>query len=186
MNQGQVTPATLETRLDQNRTPDLRRLEGRDIALNQSMIPLGSRTMKLNATAEMIPVTWPEFGQLHPFAPMNQAQGYKQLFEELQQMLEACTGYDAISLQPNAGSQGEYAGLVAIKKYFESKGETERSICLIPASAHGTNPASAQMAGMPVKVVNCDKGNRPGRKRRIQPGAKPAAQRPPYAGRYDG
>jgi glycine dehydrogenase len=135
----------------------LRRLEGRDIALNQSMIPLGSCTMKLNATAEMIPVTWPEFGQLHPFAPMEQAQGYKRLFEDLQQMLEACTGYDAISLQPNAGSQGEYAGLVAIKKYFESKGETERSICLIPASAHGTNPASAQMVGMQVKVVNCDK-----------------------------
>ncbi|WP_341938310.1 aminomethyl-transferring glycine dehydrogenase [Marinimicrobium sp. C2-29] len=135
----------------------LRRLEGRDIALNQSMIPLGSCTMKLNATAEMIPVTWPEFGQLHPFAPKEQTQGYQQLFDELQQMLKACTGYDAISLQPNAGSQGEYAGLVAIKKYFESRGETERDLCLIPASAHGTNPASAQMAGMGVKVVNCDK-----------------------------
>ncbi|MGD8174413.1 aminomethyl-transferring glycine dehydrogenase [Marinimicrobium sp. ARAG 43.8] len=135
----------------------LRRLEGRDIALNQSMIPLGSCTMKLNATAEMIPVTWPEFGQLHPFTPMDQAQGYQQLFDDLQQMLKACTGYDAISLQPNAGSQGEYAGLVAIRKYFESKGETERTLCLIPASAHGTNPASAQMAGLQVKVVNCDK-----------------------------
>lgn len=138
----------------------LKRLESRDIALNQSMIPLGSCTMKLNATAEMIPVTWPEFGKMHPFAPMEQAQGYRQLFEELQEMLKACTGYDAISLQPNAGSQGEYAGLVAIKKYFESKGETERDICLIPASAHGTNPASAQMVSYKVVVVACDgKGN---------------------------
>ena len=138
----------------------LKRLESKDIALNHSMIPLGSCTMKLNATAEMIPVTWPEFGKLHPFAPLDQAQGYQQLFSELQAMLEACTGYDAISLQPNAGSQGEYAGLVAIKKYFESKGEFERDICLIPASAHGTNPASAQMVGMTVVVVNCDnKGN---------------------------
>jgi glycine dehydrogenase len=134
----------------------LRRLEARDVALNQSMIPLGSCTMKLNAAAEMIPVTWPEFGRMHPFAPMQQAQGYAQLFSELQQMLEACTGYAAISLQPNAGSQGEYAGLVAIKKYFQSKGETERDICLIPSSAHGTNPASAQMAGMKVVVVKCD------------------------------
>lgn len=138
----------------------LKRLESRDIALNQSMIPLGSCTMKLNATAEMIPVTWPEFGKLHPFAPIEQAQGYKILFEQLQEMLKACTGYDAISLQPNAGSQGEYAGLVAIKKYFESKGETERDICLIPASAHGTNPASAQMVSFKVVVVACDnKGN---------------------------
>ncbi|MDQ2077143.1 aminomethyl-transferring glycine dehydrogenase [Marinimicrobium sp. ABcell2] len=135
----------------------LRRLEGRDIALNHSMIPLGSCTMKLNATAEMIPVTWPEFSQLHPFAPIDQAQGYRQLFEELEQMLRTCTGYDAISLQPNAGSQGEYAGLVAISKYFESRGEHERDICLIPASAHGTNPASAQMVGMKVVVVACDK-----------------------------
>ncbi len=138
----------------------LKRLESKDIALNNAMIPLGSCTMKLNATAEMIPVTWPEFGKLHPFAPMEQAQGYKALFEELQEMLKACTGYDAISLQPNAGSQGEYAGLVAIKKYFESKGETQRDICLIPASAHGTNPASAQMVSYKVVVVACDnKGN---------------------------
>lgn len=138
----------------------LKQLESRDIALNHSMIPLGSCTMKLNATAEMIPVTWPEFGKLHPFTPMDQAQGYALMFEQLQQMLQACTGYDAVSLQPNAGSQGEYAGLVAIKKYFESKGEFERDICLIPASAHGTNPASAQMVGMKVVVVNCDsKGN---------------------------
>ncbi|QEY15785.1 glycine dehydrogenase (aminomethyl-transferring) [Cellvibrio sp. KY-GH-1] len=138
----------------------LKRLESKDIALNNAMIPLGSCTMKLNATAEMIPVTWPEFGKLHPFAPIDQAQGYKELFEELQEMLKACTGYDAISLQPNAGSQGEYAGLVAIKKYFESKGETQRDICLIPASAHGTNPASAQMVSYKVVVVACDnKGN---------------------------
>ncbi len=134
----------------------LKRLESRDIALNHSMIPLGSCTMKLNATAEMIPVTWPEFGRMHPFAPMSQAQGYRQLFEELEDMLAACTGYDAVSLQPNAGSQGEYAGLLAIKKYFDSKGETDRHICLIPASAHGTNPASAHMAGMKVVVTKCD------------------------------
>jgi glycine dehydrogenase len=133
----------------------LKRLEARDIALNHAMIPLGSCTMKLNATAEMIPVTWPEFGRMHPFAPIEQAAGYSQLFTELQNMLKACTGYDAISLQPNAGSQGEYAGLVVIKKYFEAKGET-RDICLIPASAHGTNPASAQMAGMKVVVIGCD------------------------------
>lgn len=134
----------------------LKRLESKDIALNQAMIPLGSCTMKLNATAEMIPVTWPEFGKMHPFAPIDQAQGYRQLFEELQTMLQICTGYDAVSLQPNAGSQGEYAGLVAIKKYFESKGETGRDICLIPASAHGTNPASAQMVSFKVVVVACD------------------------------
>jgi len=135
----------------------LRRLEGRDIALNHSMIPLGSCTMKLNATAEMLPVSWPEFNALHPFAPLDQAQGYQELFAQLQQMLKVCTGYAAISLQPNAGSQGEYAGLVAIKKYFESRGEPGRDICLIPVSAHGTNPASAQMAGLQVKLVNCDK-----------------------------
>ncbi|BCD97968.1 aminomethyl-transferring glycine dehydrogenase [Marinagarivorans cellulosilyticus] len=134
----------------------LKRLESRDIALNHAMIPLGSCTMKLNAAAEMIPVTWPEFGRMHPFAPISQAKGYSALFEQLQDMLKACTGYDAISLQPNAGSQGEYAGLVAIKKYFESKGEDQRTICLIPASAHGTNPASAQMVSMKVVVVKCD------------------------------
>ncbi|MFL0796762.1 MAG: aminomethyl-transferring glycine dehydrogenase [Cellvibrionaceae bacterium] len=134
----------------------LKRLESKDIALNHSMIPLGSCTMKLNATAEMIPVTWPEFGNMHPFAPIDQAAGYQKLFEDLQQWLATCTGYDAISLQPNAGSQGEYAGLVAIKKYLESKGEN-RDICLIPASAHGTNPASAAMVDMRVVVVACDK-----------------------------
>lgn len=138
----------------------LKRLESKDIALNNAMIPLGSCTMKLNATAEMIPITWPEFGKLHPFAPIDQAQGYTELFEQLQTMLKACTGYDAISLQPNAGSQGEYAGLIAIKRYFESRGESERDICLIPASAHGTNPASAQMVSFNVVVVACDnKGN---------------------------
>ncbi|WKD48762.1 aminomethyl-transferring glycine dehydrogenase [Microbulbifer spongiae] len=138
----------------------LKSLEAKDIALNHSMIPLGSCTMKLNATAEMIPVTWPEFGKLHPFAPADQAQGYGEIFRQLQQMLAACTGYDAVSLQPNAGSQGEYAGLVAIKKYFEAKGEVQRDICLIPASAHGTNPASAMMVSMKVVVVACDdKGN---------------------------
>lgn len=134
----------------------LHRLEARDIALNHAMIPLGSCTMKLNAAAEMIPVTWPEFGKIHPFAPKEQAQGYRVLFSQLENMLKACTGYDAISLQPNAGSQGEYAGLVVIKKYFESRGETDRQICLIPASAHGTNPASAQMAGLKVVVTKCD------------------------------
>jgi glycine dehydrogenase len=138
----------------------LKRLESRDIALDHSMIPLGSCTMKLNATAEMIPVTWPEFNGIHPFAPIEQGQGYLQLFEELQDMLAACTGYDAVSLQPNAGSQGEYAGLVAIKNYFSSKGEHDRNICLIPSSAHGTNPASAMMVSMKVVVINCDqKGN---------------------------
>ncbi len=134
----------------------LKRLESRDLALNQAMIPLGSCTMKLNATAEMIPVTWPEFADMHPFAPIEQADGYRQLFDELQDMLQSCTGYDAISLQPNAGSQGEYAGLVAIKNYFAAKGEEHRNVCLIPASAHGTNPASAQMVGMRVVVVACD------------------------------
>ncbi len=134
----------------------LKRLEAKDIALNHAMIPLGSCTMKLNATAEMIPVTWPEFGRMHPFAPMEQAQGYSMLFQQLQEMLQFCTGYDAISLQPNAGSQGEYAGLVAIKKYFEAQHDFDRAICLIPASAHGTNPASAQMAGLKVVVVACD------------------------------
>ena len=134
----------------------LKRLESKDIALNHSMIPLGSCTMKLNAASEMIPVSWPEFANIHPFAPANQLTGYQELTHELSEMLKACSGYDAISLQPNAGSQGEYAGLVTIKKYFESKGELDREYCLIPASAHGTNPASAQMVGMKVIVVKCD------------------------------
>jgi glycine dehydrogenase len=134
----------------------LRRLADRDLALDRSMIPLGSCTMKLNATAEMIPVTWSQFGALHPFAPADQAQGYAELVADLEGMLCAVTGYDAVSLQPNAGSQGEYAGLLMIRAYHESRGETHRDVCLIPASAHGTNPASAHMAGMRVVVVACD------------------------------
>ncbi|WP_371326525.1 aminomethyl-transferring glycine dehydrogenase [Collimonas sp. OK307] len=134
----------------------LRALADKDLALDRSMIPLGSCTMKLNATTEMIPVTWPEFGALHPFAPLHQALGYQQLVADLEEMLCVCTGYDAVSLQPNAGSQGEYAGLLAIRAYHQSRGEGERNICLIPSSAHGTNPATAHMAGMQVVVVQCD------------------------------
>ncbi|MFT5173027.1 MAG: glycine dehydrogenase [Gammaproteobacteria bacterium] len=134
----------------------LRRLQAKDVALDRSMIPLGSCTMKLNATSEMMPVTWPEFGALHPFAPLDQAQGYRELFADLERWLCEITGYDAVSLQPNAGSQGEFAGLLAISRYHEARGEAQRSICLIPSSAHGTNPASAVMAGMQVVVVNCD------------------------------
>ena len=134
----------------------LKRLEDKDIALNQSMIALGSCTMKLNAVAEMIPVTWPEFGALHPFAPTQQAQGYQALFNDLKQMLSEITGFSGISLQPNAGAQGEYAGLMVIRKFHINNGDLDRNICLIPSSAHGTNPASAQMAGMKVVVVNCD------------------------------
>lgn len=135
----------------------IKSLEDKDLALNHSMISLGSCTMKLNATAEMLPVTWPEFGQLHPFAPLEQAQGYKQMMDELSEWLIDITGYDALSMQPNSGAQGEYAGLVTIQKYHESRGEGHRNICLIPSSAHGTNPASAQMVSMKVVVVNCDK-----------------------------
>ncbi|MBK9116955.1 MAG: aminomethyl-transferring glycine dehydrogenase [Betaproteobacteria bacterium] len=134
----------------------LRTLADRDLALDRAMIPLGSCTMKLNATAEMIPVTWPEFAALHPFVPAAQAQGYRRLVDDLERMLCAVTGYDAVSLQPNAGSQGEYAGLLAIRAWHASRGEGGRNVCLIPASAHGTNPASAQMAGMQVVVVACD------------------------------
>ena len=134
----------------------LRWLQAKDIGLDRSMIPLGSCTMKLNATTEMIPITWREFSHMHPFAPLDQSQGYEQLFEELEAMLCACTGFDAVSLQPNAGSQGEYAGLLAIRKYHESRGEGGRDICLIPSSSHGTNPASAVMAGLQVVVVKCD------------------------------
>jgi len=138
----------------------LRMLSDKDLALDRTMIPLGSCTMKLNATTEMIPVTWKEFGAIHPFAPLDQAQGYQQLITELEQMLVACTGYDAVSLQPNAGSQGEYAGLLAIRAYHHSRGDNHRNICLIPSSAHGTNPATAHMAGMQVVVVKCDdRGN---------------------------
>ncbi|MFT5135966.1 MAG: glycine dehydrogenase [Arenicella sp.] len=138
----------------------LRRLAEKDIALDRSMIPLGSCTMKLNSAAEMTPVTWPEFSLIHPFAPQDQTQGYQIMIAQLEQMLCACTGYDAMSLQPNAGSQGEYAGLLAIKAYHNANGDTQRDICLIPSSAHGTNPASAQMANMQVVVVKCDeRGN---------------------------
>ncbi|NKC19578.1 MULTISPECIES: aminomethyl-transferring glycine dehydrogenase [Pseudoalteromonas] len=135
----------------------IKRLENKDLALNHSMISLGSCTMKLNATAEMIPVTWPEFAELHPFCPIDQAEGYKIMMTELHDWLVNITGYDAVSLQPNSGAQGEYAGLIAIRKYHESRGEGHRNICLIPSSAHGTNPASAQMASMKVVVVDCDK-----------------------------
>ena len=131
-------------------------LERRDLALNQAMIPLGSCTMKLNASAEMIPITWPEFGELHPFCPPEQAQGYHQMIEQLSHWLVQLTGYDAVCMQPNSGAQGEYAGLLAIRRYHESRDEGKRNICLIPASAHGTNPASAHMAGMEVVVVRCD------------------------------
>ena len=134
----------------------LRRLAAKDLALDRTMIPLGSCTMKLNATTEMIPVTWREFSAMHPFAPLEQAQGYQQLFEELEDMLCAATGFDAVSLQPNAGSQGEYSGLLVIRRYHASRGEGHRDVCLIPASAHGTNPASAHMAGLEVVVVACD------------------------------
>src|SRR5262249_29498284 len=125
----------------------LRRLCDRDIALDRAMIPLGSCTMKLNATTEMIPVTWPEFGQLHPFAPLEQAAGYRELIDELEQMLVEITGYDAVSVQPNAGSQGEYAGLLAIRAYHASPGDHDRHVCLIPASAHDTDPATPAMVG---------------------------------------
>ena len=135
----------------------IKSLEDKDLALNHSMISLGSCTMKLNATAEMIPVTWPEFGSLHPFAPLSQAQGYQHMIQELADWLVEITGYDHIAMQPNSGAQGEYAGLIAIRKYHESRGEGHRNICLIPSSAHGTNPASAQMIEYKVVVVNCDK-----------------------------
>ncbi|WP_349999696.1 aminomethyl-transferring glycine dehydrogenase [Stenotrophomonas lacuserhaii] len=134
----------------------LRSLADKDLAMDRTMIPLGSCTMKLNATAEMIPVTWPEFGNIHPLVPADQALGYKALIEGLEAMLVECTGYDAVSLQPNSGAQGEYAGLLAIRAYHRSRGDDHRDICLIPDSAHGTNPASAQMCGMKVVVTKTD------------------------------
>ena len=134
----------------------IRRLESRDLSLTASMIPLGSCTMKLNATAEMFPVTWPEFGRLHPFAPASQAEGYKKLFQDLETWLSEITGFAATSLQPNAGSAGEYAGLLVIRAWHESRQQGDRNVCLIPTSAHGTNPASAVMAGMTVVAVACD------------------------------
>ncbi len=135
----------------------LHQLESKDLALNTSMIPLGSCTMKLNATAEMMPVTWTEFGKLHPFAPLSQTKGYQILFQQLEAWLGEITGFDGVSLQPNAGSQGEYAGLQVIRQYHQRRGEAHRNICLIPESAHGTNPASAVMCGMKVVAVNCDR-----------------------------
>ncbi|RUM54916.1 MAG: glycine dehydrogenase (aminomethyl-transferring) [Marinomonas sp.] len=134
----------------------MRQLEVKDIALNQSMIPLGSCTMKLNSASEMIPVTWEEFGRIHPFAPKGQVSGYQALINDLIAMLSKATGYDTISMQPNSGAQGEYAGLIAIDKYHKSRGDDQRDICLIPSSAHGTNPASAALAGMKVVIVKCD------------------------------
>ena len=135
----------------------LKRLEDCDIALNRSMIALGSCTMKLNAVAEMIPVTWREFSEPHPFAPLEQMEGYRTLFTDLKNWLRSITGFSGVSLQPNAGAQGEFAGLMVIRKFHEKNGDTNRKVCLIPSSAHGTNPASAQMVGMKVVVVNCDK-----------------------------
>ena len=134
----------------------LRSLADKDLALDRSMIPLGSCTMKLNATSEMLPISWPEFAHMHPFAPVDQTEGYREMIAQLEQMLVACTGYAAVSLQPNAGSQGEYSGLLIIKAYHDSRGDGQRNVCLIPSSAHGTNPASAHMAGMKVVVVACD------------------------------
>ncbi|MEP0799596.1 aminomethyl-transferring glycine dehydrogenase [Funiculus sociatus GB2-A5] len=134
----------------------MHRLQAKDLSLTTSMIPLGSCTMKLNATSEMLPVTWSEFGKIHPFAPQSQTRGYQVLFQQLEEWLAEITGFAGISLQPNAGSQGEYAGLLVIRQYHQSRGETHRNICLIPQSAHGTNPASAVMCGMKVVPVNCD------------------------------
>lgn len=134
----------------------LRSLADKDLALDRSMIPLGSCTMKLNATSEMIPVTWPEFCNIHPLAPAEQTEGFRELIDTLERMLVECTGYDAVSLQPNSGAQGEYAGLLAIRAYHRARGQPQRDICLIPESAHGTNPASAQMCGMDVVVLRCD------------------------------
>ncbi|MFN7219430.1 MAG: aminomethyl-transferring glycine dehydrogenase, partial [Burkholderiales bacterium] len=138
----------------------IRSLSDKDLALDRTMIPLGSCTMKLNATTEMIPVTWPGFNGMHPFAPVDQTEGYQELTSTLEKWLAEITGYDAVSLQPNSGAQGEYAGLLAIRAYHRSRGEGHRDVCLIPSSAHGTNPASAQMVGMEVVVTACDdKGN---------------------------
>ena len=134
----------------------IRKLGDKDIALDRAMIPLGSCTMKLNATSEMIPISWPEFSQIHPFAPKEQLQGYESLLSDIESMLADLTGYSAISLQPNAGSQGEFAGLLAIDAFHRNNNDHERNICLIPQSAHGTNPASAQMVGLKVIPVECD------------------------------
>jgi glycine dehydrogenase len=138
----------------------LKKLQNRDLALDHAMISLGSCTMKLNATSEMIPITWPEFSDIHPFAPLDQAQGYLEMLDSLTEYLKVVTGFDAICMQPNSGAQGEYAGLVAIQRYHASRGDTQRDVCLIPKSAHGTNPATAQMCNLSVVVVDCDeRGN---------------------------
>ncbi|WP_336487205.1 aminomethyl-transferring glycine dehydrogenase [Methylobacterium nigriterrae] len=144
-------------RAESEMTRYMRRLADRDLALDRAMIPLGSCTMKLNATAEMLPISWPEFSEIHPFVPADQARGYRQLIDDLSEKLCAITGYDAISMQPNSGAQGEYAGLLAIRGYHLARGEAHRTVCLIPSSAHGTNPASAQMCGMTVVVVGADR-----------------------------
>ena len=144
-------------RAESEMTRYMRRLADRDLALDRSMIPLGSCTMKLNATAEMLPISWPEFSEMHPFVPADQALGYTELIEDLSKKLCTITGYDAISMQSNSGAQGEYAGLLAIRAYHRSRGDANRNVCLIPSSAHGTNPASAQMCGMSVVVVGTDK-----------------------------
>jgi glycine dehydrogenase len=155
-----TNPVFHMNRAESEMTRYMRRLADRDLALDRAMIPLGSCTMKLNATAEMLPITWPEFAELHPFVPDDQARGYAELIEDLSKILCQITGYDAISMQPNSGAQGEYAGLLTIRAYHRSRGDTHRDICLIPASAHGTNPASATMCGMKVVVVATDaRGN---------------------------
>ena len=154
----------------------LRHLQVKDVALDQSMIPLGSCTMKLNATTEMIPVTWRSFSMLHPFAPLEQAQGYMQLFEELEAMLAEITGFDAVSLQPNAGARANMPGF-SPSAAITSRGQAHRDVCLIPVSAHGTNPASAVMAGMKVVVVACD-DTRQCRSRRSQGQGRAARERP--------
>jgi glycine dehydrogenase len=147
-------------RAESEMTRYMRRLADRDLALDRAMIPLGSCTMKLNATAEMLPITWPEFAEIHPFVPADQALGYAEMIKDLSEKLCQITGYDAISMQPNSGAQGEYAGLLTIRAYHKSRGEGHRDVCLIPASAHGTNPASAMMCGLKVVVVATDaKGN---------------------------
>jgi len=153
-------PVFHKNRAESEMTRYMRRLADRDLALDRAMIPLGSCTMKLNATAEMLPITWPEFAEMHPFAPADQALGYAEIIEDLSSKLCQITGYDAFSLQPNSGAQGEYAGLLAIRAYHRGRGDKHRDICLIPASAHGTNPASASMCGMKVVVVATDaRGN---------------------------